>query len=278
MADVNKKIKVSVEVDGQRKVLELKDAVKALENDIASLTRRSSLVFGADKAAIDERIKKQTQFLEQLQKQMELQQKLDKQEEDIARRRKAREQAAELRAKREAIFQERERQDFGASPSLKGLYKRFVSPTERLRRKIAEQRTIEDEQTRFSVQGETPEIRAEAAAKAKIAGQTGKELSGKLAAIQVVIMVIKATLSALKFYKRIFDGIRDTFEKNLGTSLKIRENFNQILDATTKTTNLTKGAATYSSRFIRPSIFKQETPACSSSLICSARHRSFRLR
>lgn len=248
MPDVNKKVKVSVEVDGQRKVLELKDAVKALENDIASLTRRSSLVFGADKAAIDERIKKQTQFLEQLQKQMELQQKLDKQEEDIARKRKAREQAAELRAKREAIFQERERQDFGASPSFKGLYKRFVSPTERLRRKIAEQRTIEDEQTRFSVQGETPEIRAEAAAKAKIAGQTGKELSGKLAGLQVVIMVIKATLNALKFYKRIFDGIRDTFEKNLGTSLKIRENFNQILDATTKTTNLTKGAATYSSR------------------------------
>lgn len=248
MADVNKKIKVSVEVDGQRKVLELNEAVKALEDDIASLTRRSSLVFGADKAAVDERIKKQTQFLEQLQKQMALQQKLDKQEADIARKRKAREEAAELRAKRAAISQERERQDFMSSPSLKGLYKRFVSPTERLRRKISEQRAIEDEQTRLSVQGETPEIRAEAGVKAKLAGQTGKELSGKLGNIQVAMMVVKAALDALKFYKKIFDGIRSTFEKNLETSLKIRENFNQILDATTKTTSLAKGAATYSSR------------------------------
>ena len=57
-----------MEVDGQRKVLELKDAVKAIENDIASLTRRSSLVFGADKAASDERIRILTLFFEQLQK------------------------------------------------------------------------------------------------------------------------------------------------------------------------------------------------------------------
>lgn len=236
---VNKTIKVAVEVDGEKKLLNLKTAIELTE---ASLKRQEEIykrTSGAVKRDTEKRIEEQTKYLEGLREQLKTQQQLDRFNEELDRKAKARELQQDLRQRRAAIKERRAVQDFWQSPSLRGAYKQFVSPTTKLRRELAEQRAIEDEMTALSVTGESEEVRAGAAVKAAAAGKAGKAAAGKLAGITAASMVVQGIIKIAK-------TVRDTFSKVLGQSLSIRANFNEIADNTAKMTDMYRGMVTYS--------------------------------
>lgn len=232
MADVYKKIQVSVEVDGKKELVDLQTAIKLTNTQLERQEEIYKRTHGAVKSDAEKRIKEQTQFLDSLKAQLKL-------EQEILRTQKARERANELRQKRSVISEQRSVQDFWMNPSLKRAYKQFVSPVTKLQRELSKQRAIEDEMTTLSVTGETKEVREEAATKALAAGKAGKAAAGKLAGAMAVSAVVNGMIKIAK-------TIRDTFSKVLGQSLSIRANFNEIVDNTSKMADMYKGMVTYS--------------------------------
>lgn len=232
LADVYKKIQVSVEVNGKKELVDLQTAIKLTNTQLERQEEIYKRTHGAVKADAEKRIKDQTAFLSSLKDQLKL-------EQEILRTQKARQQQMELRQKRSAIAEQRSVQDFWMNPSIRGAYKQFVSPVTKLQRELGKQRAIEDEMTTLSVTGETKEMREEAATKALAAGKAGKAAAGKLAGAMVVTAVVNGMIKIAK-------TVRDTFSKVLGQSLSIRGNFNEIVDNTSKMADMYKGMVTYS--------------------------------
>lgn len=232
MADVYKKIQVSVEVGGKKELTDLQTAIKLTTTQLERQEKIYMRTFGAVKNRAEKRIKEQTELLGSLKDQLKL-------EQEILRVQKARQQQMELRQKRSAISEQRAAQDFWMKPSIKGAYKQYVSPVTKLQRELGKQRAIEDEMTELSVKGETEEVRAEAATKALAAGKAGNAAAGKLAAAAAAMVVVQGVITVAK-------TIRDTFSKILGQTLTIRGNFNEIVDNVSKMTDLYKGMVTYS--------------------------------
>lgn len=236
---VNKKIKVTVEVDGQKRLVDLQTAIKLTEAELLRQTAIADKYNGVVKKNAEERAKQQKEYLIGLTAQLRMQQQLDRYEAELERKRKAREQAEELRVKRSAIAQRRQTEDFWAKPSFRGAWNMWASPTTKLRREIQHQRDIEDEMTVLSVKGETPEVRADAAAKAASAATAGKAASGKLAGVTAVTAVLKGI-------QRVVKTIGNVFSQVLGQSISIRGIFSDILKDASDTANLYKGMGTYS--------------------------------
>lgn len=236
---VNKKIKVTVEVDGQKRLVDLQTAIKLTEAELLRQTAIADKYNGVVKKNAEERAKQQKEYLAGLTAQLRIQQQLDRYEAELERKRRARELAEELRVKRATISQKRQTEDFWAKPSLKGAWNMWASPTVKLRREIQRQRDIEDEMTVLSVKGETPEVRADATAKATAAASAGKAASGKLAGVTAVTMVLKGIQATVK-------AIGNVFSQVLGQSISIRGIFSDILKNASDTANLYKGMATYS--------------------------------
>lgn len=249
---VNKKLKVVVEVDGQKKLVELQTAIKLTEAELLRQSAIAEKYTGIVKQNAEARAKIQKQYLADLKDQLKMQQDLDRFEAEAARKKKAREQAAELRAKRASISQQRSVQDFWMRPSIKKAWSQWVSPIAKLRGELARQRDIEDEMTTLSVKGETPELRADAAAKAAAAAKAGKAASGKLAAAGAVALVVQGMTKVAKV-------VGNTFEKVLGQTISIRGNFREITDNVSKMTDLYKGMATYSTNSLIVSSVARQT-------------------
>lgn len=236
---VNKKIKIAVEVDGQKKLVDLKAAIEASEKELVRQKEIAERYHGRVKTHAEERQKILNEYIAGLNEQLKIQQQLDRYEAELERKRKARAMAEELRVKRAAISQRRQTEDFWAKPSLKGAWNMWASPSVKLRREIQRQRDIEDEMTVLSVKGETPEVRADAAAKAAAAATAGKAASGKLAGVTAVTMVLKGIRTTVR-------AIGNVFSQVLGQSISIRGIFSDILKNTADTANLYKGMGTYS--------------------------------
>ena len=249
---VNKKIKVTVEVDGQKRLVDLQTAIKLTEAELLRQTAIADKYSGVVKKNAEERAKQQKAYLAGLKEQLNTQQQLDRYEAEFERKRKAREQAEEIRAKRTAIAQRRQVEDFWAKPSFKGAWNMWASPSMKLRREIQRQRDIEDEMTVLSVKGETPEVRADAAAKAASAATAGKAASGKLAGVTAVTMVLKGIRNTVK-------AIGNVFSQVLGQSISIRGMFSDILKNASDTANLYKGMATYSANSLVVNSAARET-------------------
>lgn len=236
---VNKTIKIAVEVDGQKKLVDLQAAIEATEKELVRQKEIADRYHGRVKTQAEEKQKILNDYIAGLNEQLEAQKRLDKFEEEAARRSKARALAAEIQSKRAAIAQRRETEDFWAKPSLRGAWNMWASPTAKLQREIQHQRDIEDEMTVLSVKGETPEVRVDAAAKAASAATAGKAASGKLAGVMAVSMVLKGIRNTVKTIGNVFSQV-------LGQSISIRGMFSDILKNASDTANLYKGMATYS--------------------------------
>lgn len=237
---VNKKIKVSVEVDGQKKLVELQAAIKLAEAELLRQSAIAEKYNGIVKQNAEVRVKQQKEYLAGLKEQLKTQEQLDRFEAELARKKAAREQAVELRQKRASISQQRSRQDFWMQPSLKKAWSQWISPAAKLRGELARQRDIEDEMTTLSVKGETEAVRADAAAKAAAAAKSGKATAGKLAGVMAASAVLKGVMTVVKTIGSVFTQV-------LGQSVSIRGIFSDILKETADTDNLYKGMATYSS-------------------------------
>lgn len=237
---VNKQLKVVVEVDGQKKLVELQAAIKAAEEELTRQTKFAEKYHGRVKTQAEEKKKLLDEYIAGLSEQLDLQKEIEKQEAEVARKKKAREQAAELRVKRASISQQRSRQDFWMQPSVKKAWSQWISPAAKLRGELARQRDIEDEMTTLSVKGETEAVRADAAAKAASAAKAGKATAGKLAATMAATAILKSVMGVVKTIGSVFTQV-------LGQSISIRGIFSDILKETADTANLYKGMATYSS-------------------------------
>lgn len=237
---VNKKIKVTVEVDGQKKLVELQAAIKLAEAELLRQSAIAEKYNGIVKQNAEVRVKQQKEYLAGLKEQLKTQEQLDRFEAELARKKAAREQAVELRAKRASISQRRSAEDFWMQPSLKKAWSQWISPAAKLRGELARQRDIEDEMTTLSVKGETEAVRADAAAKAASAAKAGKATAGKLAAVMAANAVLKGVMTVVKTIGSVFTQV-------LGQSVSIRGIFSDILKETADTANLYKGMATYSS-------------------------------
>lgn len=236
---VNKKIKIAVEVDGQKKLVDLQAAIEATEKELVRQKEIAERYHGRVKTQAEEKQKILNEYIAGLNEQLEAQKRLDKFEEEAARRSKARALAAEIQSKRTAIAQRRQTEDFWAKPSFKGAWNMWASPSMKLRREIQHQRDIEDEMTVLSVKGESQQVRADAAAKAAAAASAGKAASGKLAGVTAVTMVLRGIRTTVR-------AIGNVFSQVLGQSISIRGIFSDILKNTADTANLYKGMGTYS--------------------------------
>lgn len=237
---VNKKLKVTVEVDGQKKLVELQTAIKLTEAELLRQSAIAEKYNGIVKQNAEARVRQQKEYLAGLKEQLKTQEQLDRFEAELARKKAAREQAVALRQKRGEISRQRSAQDFWMQPSLKKAWSQWISPAAKLRGELARQRDIEDEMTTLSVKGETASVRADAAAKAAAAAKAGKATAGKLAGTMAVTAVLKGIMSVVKTIGSVFSQV-------LGQSISIRGIFSDILKETADTANLYKGMATYSS-------------------------------
>lgn len=249
MENVKKTLKVSVEIDGKKEVLEINKAIEAVEENIKSLHMRASIAMGTTQKTLEETAKKQEAVLKNLQEQQKQYEALSRAEEKLARQEKARAEARakaeELRAKRREIESKRATQQVWSSGNLRTIAKHY-SPVEKLRRQLDESRATEDEQLRLSVYGETPDVRAAAKAAAQKAGSKSAELSGKLGTANFVLSMLKAVAKALKFYVNAAKAVARSFEKISGITLSIKTNFNEILSRSGQLLNPYTGAASYS--------------------------------
>lgn len=237
---VNKQLKVVVEVDGQKKLVELQAAIKLAEAELLRQSAIAEKYNGIVKTNAEARAKQQKEYIAGLKEQLKTQEQLDRFEAEVARKKKAREQAAELRAKRASISQQRSRQDFWMQPSVKKAWSQWISPAAKLKGELARQRDIEDEMTTLSVKGETEAARADAAAKAAAAAKAGKATAGKFAATMAATAILKSVMGVVKTIGSVFTQV-------LGQSISIRGIFSDILKETADTASLYKGMATYSS-------------------------------
>ena len=249
MADVNKTLKVKIEIDGKTEILELNKAIKALEDNTVSLNNRAKLATGATRRNLEAEAEAQRRILEGLkaqQKELEATARAeDALAKKIAAREKARAQAAELRAKRAPIEAARATQDAWSSGNWRSIAKHY-SPFEKTKRELSAARAYQDEQLRLSVYGETPEIRAKAEANLAGAKANADMLAGKSAEGDFILMMLKALKKALGFYLKVAKEVGRTFEKISGLSLDIKENFRNITDRSAQMLNPYTGAASFS--------------------------------
>lgn len=249
MDNMKKTLKVSVEIDGKKEVLEINKAIEALEDNVNSLRTRATIAMGSTQKSLEDTAKKQEAVLENLRKQLKEYEALSRAEEKLAKqeaaRAEARAKANELREKRAKLESERTKQRVWSSGNLRSIAQHY-SPTERLKRKLAESQAVEDEQLRLSVYGETPEIRSKAEAAAKAAGVKSSEISGKLGSINFVLAMLKAFTKAVKFYVNTAKYVAHTFETISGITLGIKANFADVNNQMSKTLNPYTGAASYS--------------------------------
>ena len=93
---MKKTLKVSVEIDGKKEVLEINKAIEALEDNINSLRTRATIAMGSTQKSLEDTAKKQEAVLENLRKQLKEYEALSRAEEKLAKQEAAR---AEARAK-----------------------------------------------------------------------------------------------------------------------------------------------------------------------------------
>ena len=236
---VNKKLKVVIDVDGYKNLTDIQTAIKLTEDELVRQTKIAERCYGAVKTNAEARKKQQEELLDGLKEQEKVYKKIAAEEDKIERKRIAREQAQKLLEKRAVISEARKRQDLWMRPSVKGFFNEYVSPVTKWRRELERQRYIEDEMTTLSVKGETEEVRADAAAKASAAKAAGGKAARNLAGAAAVSAVWKGL-------KTIGNGIKDTFQSILGSSISIKGMFRDILNDVSKITDMYTGMATYS--------------------------------
>ena len=80
---VNKKIKVTVEVDGQKRLVDLQTAIKLTEDELLRQTAIADKYNGIVKKNAEERAKQQKEYLVGLTAQLRIQQQLDRYEAEL---------------------------------------------------------------------------------------------------------------------------------------------------------------------------------------------------
>lgn len=236
---VNKKLKVTVDVDGLKNLKDVQTAIKVTQDEIERQAGIAKKYHGVIKTNAEALKKQHAEILKGLREQEKVYKKIADEEERLTRKRIAREQAQKLLEKRAVISEARRRQDLWMRPSVKGFFNEYVSPVTKWRRELERQRNIEDEMTTLSVKGETEEVRADAAAKASAAKAAGGKAARNLAGAAAVSAVWKGL-------KTIGNGIKDTFQSILGSSISIKGMFHDILNDVSKITDMYTGMATYS--------------------------------
>lgn len=113
-----------------------------------------------------------------------------------------------------------------------------MSPVTRLKSQLAEQRRLEEEGLKLSIEGETAEERASGAEQAATAGKAANAAAKKLG-------VISTFGAVLDISKKIAGSFNDTLKSATGISFSIKDMFGDIMNEVGAMLSMTSGIATY---------------------------------
>lgn len=247
---VKKNLIVQVDIKGKKELVDARTAVDRLSDSINEYRRKTKSLHGAALKSTEAYILKLRDQRDAVKNLMAEEKKQAKEREDALKREaellekrqrklEAQAKAASMKAAMGSLAAKRQRQDFWINPSLSRAWRERMSPVTKLRNQLEEQRALEEEGLKLSIEGETEEERKAGATQAAAAGKAADAAAKKLG----VVGVMSAIYGSVKKMAGEFNSM---LKSTTGMSLSIKDAFHDILQNAAAIIDTRSGMATYS--------------------------------